>query len=126
VQEIIRYQDVTPIPLATREVAGLINLRGDIVPTLDLRACFGAPPRAEGAESTNVVVLAPEGPVSFLVDAIGDIVDVDGGAFEPPPDNLRGPARDMLRGVYKLRDELLVELDADVVIAAATAPLART
>ncbi len=113
VQEIIRYQEMTPVPLAHRVVQGLINLRGQIVTALDLRRRLGLRERPAGRHPTNVVVRTTDGAVSFLVDEIGDVVEVDDGSFERPPETLGGIARQLIVGAHKLRDRLLLVLDAD-------------
>lgn len=123
VQEIIRHQDVTPIPLAPQEVAGLINLRGEIVPAIELRRCLGMPPADARSQPTNVVIRTEDGAVSLLVDEIGDVLDVDEAVYEPPPENLRGPTRALIRGVYKLERGLLMVLATEMAIAASTAAL---
>lgn len=121
VQEIIRHQEVTPVPLAPREVAGLINLRGEIVPAIDLRRCLGFGARAGPEKPTNVVIRTEDGAVSLLVDEIGDVLDVREDAYEPPPDNLQTSTRDLIRGVYKLERGLLMILATEVAISVATA-----
>ena len=118
VQEVIRYQEITRAPLARGEIRGLINLRGVIVMALDLRRRLGLPDDATELPM-NVVVRAEDGLVSFLVDRIGDVVQVDEEQFEEPPETLRGTARDLLRGAYKLEGALLLELDADRALEAA-------
>jgi purine-binding chemotaxis protein CheW len=113
VQEIIRYQEMTPVPLAHRVVRGLINLRGQIVTALDLRRRLELPERAPGALPTNVVVRTDDGAVSFLVDEIGDVVEVDDSSFESPPETLRGGPRQLILGAHKLDQRLLLILDAE-------------
>jgi purine-binding chemotaxis protein CheW len=117
IQEVLRYQDMTPVPLAPKAVQGLINLRGQIVPAIDLRPCLGLPARPAGARPMNVVVRQEEGACSLLVDEIGDVLEVDPGAFEQPPENLNTAARGLIRGVYKLADSLLLILDVDAALA---------
>ena len=119
VQEVIRSQTITPAPLARGEIRGLINLRGIIVPALDLRRRLGFEDVAGGAPPMNIVVRTDDELVSFLVDRIGDVVDVDDEQFEEPPETLRGAARDVVRGVYKLDGALLLELDTDRALEAA-------
>lgn len=116
VQEVIRYHDVTEVPLAPAVVVGLMNLRGQIITTCDLRRRVELEDRAEGEIPMNVVVRTPEGPTSLLVDRIGDVIDVDPSAFEVPPPTVTGLARDLIVGAYKLSDRLLLELDTDLVI----------
>lgn len=120
VQEIIRHQSMTAVPHAPRAVVGLINLRGEIVPAIEVRFCLGLSERPPEREPTNVVIRTGEGAVSLLVDSIGDVLEVPHEAYEPPPDNLRGPIRRLLRGVYELGDGLLMALSADEVVRCAT------
>lgn len=111
VQEIIRYQQMTPAPLAAAVVRGLINLRGQIVTAVDLRRRFGMPERDDGRLPTNVVVRTEDGPVSLLVDEIGDVLEANGANFEPLPSTLPAELHELLRGVYKLDGALLLVLD---------------
>ena len=113
VQEVIRHQDMTPVPLAPGVVGGLINLRGQIVTALDLRRRLGAPARGEGELPMNVVIRHEEGVVSFLVDEIGDVLDVDDATFEPPPETLGAASKALVKGVYKLEEQLLLLLDTE-------------
>jgi len=112
IQEVIRYQPLTAVPLASPVIAGLMNLRGQIVTAIDLRQRLGLPPRAPDARPINVVLRMPDGPVSVLVDEIGDVIEVGDDAFELPPDTLADVARAVLCGAYKLEDRLLLVLDA--------------
>jgi purine-binding chemotaxis protein CheW len=111
VQEVIRAQEMTPVPLAPRAVTGLINLRGQIVTAIDLRRRLGLPDRPAGTDAMNVVVRTDDGAVGLLVDEIGDVVEVSPEAFEPPPETLPQDARGLIRGVFKLPGGLLLALD---------------
>ena len=111
IQEVIRYQPLTVVPLTPNVIAGLINLRGQIVTAIDLRARLGLPPREPEERPLNVVVRTADGPVSLLVDDIGDVIEVDGDTFERPPETLGDAARELIRGAYKLRGRLLLVLD---------------
>ena len=111
VQEVLRRQDMTPVPLAPAVIEGLINLRGQIVTALDMRRRLGLAPRDQGQTAMNVVVRTEEGAVSLLVDEIGDVVEVDTASFERPPENLDPAVRDLVKGIYKLKDRLLLALD---------------
>jgi purine-binding chemotaxis protein CheW len=110
VQEVLTHRPMTRVPLAPLAVRGLINLRGQIVPALDLRARLMLPPTDRPA--MNVVVRTDSGPVSFLVDEIGDVMDVSEADFERPPATVTGITRKLIRGAYKLFDRLLLDLDA--------------
>ena len=111
VQEVLRYQELTPVPLAPLVIEGLINLRGQIVTALDMRRRLELPPRASGETAMNVVVRTEEGAVSLLVDEIGDVVEVDSASFERPPENLDAAIRDLVQGIHKLKGKLLLVLD---------------
>jgi purine-binding chemotaxis protein CheW len=125
VQEVIREQPMTRLPLAPHEISGLINLRGQIVTAIDLRQRFGLPPRDPGRPPMNVVVRSEDGAVSFLVDDIGDVIDTDPKAFERAPRTLQGAARELIRGVYKLPAELLLVLDCDRALEVVSAGAGR-
>ena len=113
VQEVMRAQEVTPVPQAPPVIAGLINLRGQIVPAVDMRRRLGLPDRDTEVQPMNMVVRTEEGAASLLVDEIGDVLDVDPLAFEPVPDNVAAEQRELIQGVCKLRDRLLLVLDAE-------------
>ena len=118
VQEIIRHQEITIVPLAPPEVSGLINLRGQIVTALDLRRRLELPDRPVGQLPVNVVIRTDDGAMSLLVDEIGDVVTIDEESFERPPDTLRGPARELILGVHKMSERLLLALDLERVLHA--------
>ena len=116
VQEVIKFQNMTPVPLASRMVRGLINLRGQIVTAIDLRRRLDLKEREEGEEPMNVVIRTDEGAVSLLVDEIGDVLELTEDTLEPPPPTIRGVARDLVKGVHKLEGQLLLILDINKVI----------
>jgi purine-binding chemotaxis protein CheW len=111
VQEVIRYQEMTRVPLASPVVSGLINLRGRIVTAIDLRRRLGLPDRPAGKLPMNVVVRTGDDAVSLLVDEIGDVIEVPADKFESPPETLRGIARTLVDGAYKLENRLMLVLN---------------
>jgi purine-binding chemotaxis protein CheW len=113
VQEVLRFQHMTRVPQAPEVIEGLINLRGQIVTAIDMRRRLRLPPRAGDQTPMNMVVRTDDGAVSLLVDEIGDVLDTDEATFERPPENLDPAARGLIRGVYKLKDRLLLVLDAE-------------
>ena len=113
VQEVIRYQEMTSVPLAPKVVRGLINLRGQIVTAIDLRRRLELPDRPSDRLPMNVVVRGDDGAMSLLVDEIGDVVEAQEESFERPPETLKGIARDLIGGAYKLKDRLLLTLDTE-------------
>jgi purine-binding chemotaxis protein CheW len=110
VQEVTRCQELTPVPLS-RNVAGLINLRGQIVTAIDMRSILELPPRSPEQQAMSVVVYTEDGTVSLLVDEIGDVVTVSSAAFERPPTKMRGPSQELVTGLYKVDATLLLVLD---------------
>lgn len=110
VQEVSRFQEMTEVPLANRVIRGLINLRGQIVPALDLRRRLDLTERPDDEHPMNIVVRTEDGLVSLLVDEIGDVVEVVGSSFERTPETLRGNARSLILGAHKLDDRLLLVL----------------
>ena len=113
VQEITAAVDITPVPLASTAVKGLINLRGHIVTAIDLRTCLRLNDVPGERASVNVIVRVTEGYASLLVDQVGEIIEVDQETFEPPPETLLGAARDLIRGTYKLENRLMHVLDLE-------------
>lgn len=113
VQEVLKAQQMTPVPLADATVRGLMNLRGQIVTAFDLRRRLGLMDRHDGVPAMNVVVRTPDGPVSLLVDEIGDVLALDSDNFESAPETLQGLPRELIRGAYKLDGRLLMVLDTE-------------
>ncbi len=118
VQEVLRSQGLTRVPLAPPAVAGLINLRGQVVTAIELRERLGRPARPAGTDAVVIVVRLHGEAVSLLVDSIADVVDVDATDFEAPPDTLDGQARELIRGAYKLDGQLLLALDVQKAVGA--------
>ena len=126
VQEVIRYQGMTRVPLAPPQVCGLMNLRGQIVTAIDLRRRLELAERPAGQRPINIVVRSEEGAMSLLVDEIGDVLEVEEADFESPPDTLRGTARELIRGAYKLQDRLLLVLDVERALQVGAANSSRS
>lgn len=116
VQEIIRYQGMTRVPLSSETVGGLLSLRGQIVIAIDLRQRLELQPRPESLLPANVLVRSENGVESLLVDEIGEVVEVDSEAFESPPCTLKGVARELVKGICKMDGQLLLLLDVNQVV----------
>ena len=111
VQEVIRYLELTEVPMAPQVIGGLLNLRGQIVTAVDLRRQLELAERPAAVLPMNVVVRTPDGPISLLVDEIGDVVEVEEATFEPAPETLRGRIRTLILGVHKLDKHLMHVVD---------------
>jgi purine-binding chemotaxis protein CheW len=108
VQEVMLHQMTTAVPLAPKVVRGLMNLRGSIVSCIDLRLRFEMPPAPPEVEPIHVVTRTDGGLVSFEVDRIGEVVEITDSSFESSPSTLKGEAKKLIEGVYKLKDSLLL------------------
>jgi purine-binding chemotaxis protein CheW len=117
IQEIVREQPLTRVPLAHRMVVGLMNLRGQIVTALDLRRRLDLPDRDPGCSPVNVVVRTDDGAVALLVDEIGDVLTLTDTDFERPPETMSDSLRELILGAYKLADRLVVILSPERVVS---------
>ncbi len=122
VQEVIRYQAMTRVPMVPSMIKGLINLRGQIVTAIDLRRRFDFEPRGGDELPMNVVIRTDDGAVSLLVDEMGDVMELSEEDFEGPPEPLQGLARDLVLGVYKLKERLLLILDVERTVTIPATP----
>ena len=117
VQEIIRYQEMTPVPLSSPVVRGLINLRGQIITAIDLRRRLQLADADENSpRPMNVVIRLADETFSLLVDKIGDVIETSDIPFEQTPPTLDPDLKKMVNGVYKLNDGLLLALTPEKVV----------
>ena len=122
VQEVIRYQEMTRVPLAHSVVRGLINLRGQIVTAIDLRRRLGLDPRQGAARPMSVVVDYSGELYSLLVDEVGEVMALPGGGLEENPPTLDGVWRQVTRGIYRLEGKLMAVLDVERLLDFQAAP----
>ena len=113
VHEIIRIMNYTKVPKAPEFVEGVINLRGKIIPIIDLRRRFGMEP-VPHSKSTRIVVMEIDGVVlGFVVDSVSEVLRLPAGRIEPPPPVVTGVESEYIQGVGKLDGRLLILLDLD-------------
>jgi purine-binding chemotaxis protein CheW len=115
VREIRGWTVSTPLPHAPAYVLGMINLRGTVLPVLDLSSRLGLPPRSPDASSVVVVAELAGRPVGLLVDAVNDIITVEGAQIQAAPDVGEGDA-DFVRGVITLEHAIVTLLDLDTAL----------
>lgn len=123
VQEIIWLPEITRVPRSPHFVEGVINLRGNVLPVIDMRKRFGMPP-TEATESTSIVVVDVEGhKTGVIVDAVSEVMRLANDAIEPPPPVVAGIDASFVKGVGKLADgqHMLIILDLAQVIGAEAA-----
>lgn len=120
VQEIVRMQAITSIPGADTWVEGITNLRGRVVPVIDLRTRCGVPAGEYTSETRIVVVSSSTGMVGLIVDAVSEVLRIPGDQVEPPSAIVTVPENSYLRGVAKLEDRLVSLVDLEGVLPSTT------
>jgi purine-binding chemotaxis protein CheW len=116
VQEVVKPQPVTPIPLAQKHIKGLINLRGQIVTAVSIRQLFNLEHNLEKPHM-NVIVKTKEGLFSFVVDEILDVIDIHDEYLTSPPETISGAVKQFLKSVYKNERDLVLLIDVEKIIA---------
>jgi purine-binding chemotaxis protein CheW len=111
VQDVISTQKITRIPLAPKEVAGSLNLRGRIVTAIGVRLRLGLPPSPNRETNMSVVVEIGGELYSLMVDSVGEVLSLPAAAFERNPPTLDPLWREFSVGIYRLDGKLLVVLD---------------
>jgi purine-binding chemotaxis protein CheW len=118
VQEINRMVEITKVPQAPHFVEGVINLRGKVIPIIDLRKRFGLEVK-EYDKDTRIVVVDINGTImGMIVDAVSEVLRLPSNAIEPPPEIVTGVNAAYIKGVARLDDRLLIFLDLSKVIDA--------
>ena len=116
--EIIRTMEITKVPKAPAFVEGVINLRGLVIPIIDLRRRFGLAEKA-GDSDTRIIVIEINGmSVGFVVDSVSVVLRIPANTVEPAPPVVAGVDSDYISGVGKLEDRLLILLDLDKLLSA--------
>ncbi len=118
VKEVIRVREITWLPRAPSFVKGIINLRGDVIPIIDLRDKFGLEPR-EATAMTRVIVVEVDGKLmGMIVDAASQVVRIPADQIDPPPPVFGPLSREFITGVGRLEDRLIVILDSNAILSA--------
>lgn len=115
VQEVIKPQMVTPIPLAQDQVRGLINLRGQIVTCLSLRKLFGQEDNLD-QDYMNIIVRGKDGFFSLVVDEVTDIIDIENTHIENPPDTINQNLKQYVDKIYKREQGLVILLNIEEIV----------
>jgi purine-binding chemotaxis protein CheW len=111
VQDVLGPQRITRIPLAPREVAGALNLRGRIVTAIDVRSRLNLAARTSDSQGMSVVVDHKGELYSLIVDAVGEVMSLPAEAYERNPSTLDPRWREVSAGIYRLQGKLLVVLE---------------
>jgi purine-binding chemotaxis protein CheW len=136
VQEINRMMQITRVPQSPPFIEGVINLRGKIIPVMDLRKRFGMPKLENSADARIIVVEVGSRVIGFTVDRVNEVLRISASIVEPAPAMVTGVDSDYVQGVGKLEDRLLILISleklfnerqlqqADAAVASANAPAA--
>lgn len=117
VHEIIVWQPVTRVPRAPGFVEGIINLRGSVIPVIDLRRRFGLPPGERGRHTRIVVVEIGRVMVGLVVDGVSEVLRIPAGAIEPPSEVIAGVDTEFIRGIARVDSRLVILLDPERILA---------
>lgn len=113
VQEIIRIMQITTVPRAPAFIEGVINLRGKVIPVIDMRKRFGLPVVERDSQTRIIVMEFNQKIVGFLVDAVSEVLRIPAATVEAPPPVVAGIGSEYIKGVGKLDDRLLILMDLD-------------
>jgi purine-binding chemotaxis protein CheW len=118
VQEIILPGEITQIPEVPAYIRGIINLRGKVIPIVDLRQRFGLEISSQ-TEQTRIVVVNTKNGITFgvVVDAVSEVIRVEANQVEPPPTGLAGLDRSYIRGLLKQEARIMILLDMESVLS---------
>lgn len=118
VKDIIRIMDFTKVPCSPDFVEGVINLRGIVLPILDLRRRFGLAPRERDTNTRIIVIEIADVTVGFVVDSVSEVLRIPANTVEPTPAIVAGLDSDYINGVAKMNERLLILLDLDKLLSA--------
>ena len=116
VQEVLNPQTIALTPHARPEIAGLLNLRGQVVTAVNLRKRMGLPDLEEKQNSMNVVLRHKDESFSLLVDEVGDVINVPAETMEPVPHTLEAHWKTVTRGVFRLEERLFIILNVEAIL----------
>ena len=117
VQEIIRTLEITRVPRAPAFVEGVINLRGKVIPIIDLRRRFGIESKSHDKDTRIIVIEINQMIVGFVVDAVSEVLRIPANTVEPPPSIVSGIDSEYISGVGKLDNRLLIMIDLDKLLS---------
>lgn len=115
VLELNRNLDVTPVPKSQKSIRGIMNLRGQLVPAIDMYERLNVQRHSELPEAISIILQSDNFLVALLVDDVGEILSLNHDTFEPPPSNFSVTFRELVFGAHKLSDRLLLILDPKLI-----------
>ncbi len=116
VREVLKMIRVTPLPRSLDFVEGVINMRGDVIPVIDLRKRFGLPEAERTDESRIIIVEVEERMVGLIVDSVSEVISLENKQIQEAPNQVAGEKTDLITGVGKVGDRMLIILDLDRIL----------
>ena len=119
IQEIIVMKPITRIPQVPASIEGLINLRGSVLPIVNLRRLFGLPPREFDDETRTVIVNVDGRTLGYVVDEVTQVMKIAADQIQPPPVSVAAVTKRHIAGLARLDDGLLIILDIEQLLSPA-------
>lgn len=117
VREVLKLTRITPLPRSFDFIEGVINLRGDIIPVIDLRKRFGLKNAEERDDNSRIIIVEVEdNEVGLIVDSVTEVIRLDRELIQLPPSNVAGARTDLIQGVGKLEDRLIIILNLEKIL----------
>jgi len=117
VREVLKMSRVTPLPQSAHYIEGVINLRGEVIPVVDLRKRFELPVGERGEQTRIIIVEIQNSNVGLIVDSVTEVLRFSSSAIQPPPARVAGTRTDLIKGVGKVADRLLIILNLEKILA---------
>ncbi len=116
VREVLKMTPVTPLPQSAQFIEGVINLRGEIIPVVDLRKRFEMPAGERNEQTRIIIVEIEDSDVGIIVDSVTEVLRLPSKAMKPPPRSVVGTRTDLIKGVGKIDDRLLIILNLEEIL----------
>ncbi len=116
VREVLKMSQVTPLPQSAHYIEGVINLRGEVIPVVDLRKRFELPLGERDGQTRIIIVEIQESNVGLIVDSVTEVLRFSSSAIQPPPARVAGTRTDLIEGVGKVADRLLIVLNLEKIL----------
>ncbi len=116
VKEIIKLREITRLPHTVSFIEGVTNLRGEVIPVIDLKKRFGVGSTEASEDNRIIIAEVNDNRVGFIVDAVTEVLRIPDSAIDPPPRSVAGLKEEYLQGIGKLEDRLLIVLDVTKIL----------
>lgn len=125
VREILRVMDITTVAQTPDFMKGVINLRGKVIPVVDLRLKFSMPEEEYTQETCVIVVEADNSQVGIIVDSVSEVLDIKSGEREETPSFGQGIDTDFIMGLGKVKEKIIILLDIEQILSSEVMDIAR-